>query len=305
MASGNGALGNLFDGMSKLSLVHNRSDQDDDSESSGSDRTQIALSSPESNKALPGFYKGKGKMRGNGNISLHTSPSDDGEDFGRQSGASNAPYHRGAFRNSKTWMSPDSKAMQDFVVVRNAMRRLFKYSEVAKWKYGDYIAHREALVASEKARLGRLLKAKEEEQKRQLANPTDSYTKALGQLVTEGLHVGGNVSLVLGEKTIWCTDWQNGKDEIAPWPTFAEMKWEGDDRAKTSVGRFLPLPREMGAPGITWSQLQVVEQYPLDQVARIPTMEDIYLPIDEIDDNVKYDLITKDLEDAMDTYLET
>jgi hypothetical protein len=83
------------------------------------------------------------------------------------------------------------------------------------------------------------------------------------------------------------------------------MKWEGDDRAKTKVGRFLPLPREEGPPGLAWSQMQVVEQYPLDQVARIPTMEDIYLPVDEIDDEVKYDLINKDLEDAIDTYLES
>jgi hypothetical protein len=99
-------------------------------------------------------------------------------------------------------------------------------------------------------------------------------------------------------------NWMEGKEEVAPWPSFAELKWEGDDRAKTSVGRFLPLPREMGAPGITWAQLQVVEQYELDQVARIPDMEDVYLPVDEIDDEVKYDLITRDLEEAMEQAME-
>lgn len=67
----------------------------------------------------------------------------------------------------------------------------------------------------------------------------------------------GNTSRVLGMKTIWCHDWQNGKDEIAPWPSMQEMKWEGDDRAKTNCGRFLPLPREQGAQGILWSQLHV------------------------------------------------
>lgn len=59
-------------------------------------------------------------------------------------------------------------------------------------------------------------------------------------------------------KTIWCMDWMNGKDDDpAPWPSLAEMKWEGDDRAKTACGRFLPLPREPGAPGIPWGQLHV------------------------------------------------
>jgi hypothetical protein len=115
----------------------------------------------------------------------------------------------------------------------------------------------------------------------------------------------GNYGRALGEKTIWCEDWQNGKDEIAPWPCLAELKWEGDDRAKTGVGRFPPLPREQGPIGLPWNQLQAVEPYPLDQIARIPTMEDVYLPVDEIDDEVKYDLLNKDLEDAMNNYFES
>ncbi|KAF2272915.1 uncharacterized protein EI97DRAFT_349819, partial [Westerdykella ornata] len=211
------------------------------------------------------------------------------------------------FRNSHTWVSDDTKLMQDWLVIRNAMRRLFRHSEVAKWKYTDYIAHREAMIASAKARLDKKLRVKEEERQRRLALTEQDYAYAegLGYSVSGCLNWGGNRSLVLGEKTIWCLDWQNGKEEIAPWPTLAEMKWEGDDRAKTNVGRFLPLPREIGAPGIAWSQLQVVEQYPLDQVQKVPTLEDILLPVDEIDDEVKYDLITKDLEDAMDEYLES
>jgi hypothetical protein len=197
--------------------------------------------------------------------------------------------------------------MQDFIITRNAMRRLFKKSDLAKWKYTDFIAHREAMLASEKAHVERQVKAKEEENQRQLSlsHEQNEYTKILGRTVTSTLNIEGNRSLVLGEQTIWCVDWKNGKEEIAPWPTFAEMKWEGDDRAKTSVGRFLPLPREMGAPGIAWSLLQAVEQYEMDRVGRIPTLEDIYLPVDEIDDDVKYDLITKELEDAMDELLET
>jgi hypothetical protein len=219
----------------------------------------------------------------------------------------NQPYIRGAFRNSSMWMSDEQKQYQNFIVIRNAMKRLFKNSEVAKWKIHDYISHREAMVASEKARLAQCLKIMEEDMA-QTAKRTpqeEEYTKALAYCTMATLNLNGNRSLVLGEKTIWCVDWQNGKEEVSPWPSFAEMKWEGDDRAKTGVGRFLPLPRENGAPGLIWSQLQVIEQYRLDQVQLIPTMEDVYAPIDEIDDNVKYNLITKDLEDAMDAQLRT
>lgn len=115
----------------------------------------------------------------------------------------------------------------------------------------------------------------------------------------------GNISRVLGEKTIWCHDWRNGKDEIADWPTLAEMKWEGDDRAKTGVGRFPPLPRERGPPSIAWNQLAIVEQYPLDEVARIPTLEDVLLPVDEIPEEDTNKYIPQDIMDAIDEYLES
>ncbi|KAF2741752.1 hypothetical protein M011DRAFT_413908 [Sporormia fimetaria CBS 119925] len=216
------------------------------------------------------------------------------------------PYTRGGFRSSRSWVSPEQRNAQEFTIVRNCMRRLFKNSEVSQWKHDDYLKHRQAMVESDKARLARKLKAREEDLKwRNIsAEATGAYAYGLGSLVHGCLHTVGNRSLVLGEQTIWCLDWTNGKDEIAPWPTGAEMKWEGDDRAKTNVGRFLPLPRER-TPGCAWADWLMIKQYPLDEVARVPTLEDIYLPVDEIDDEVKYDLITKDLEDAMNDILKT
>jgi len=71
------------------------------------------------------------------------------------------------------------------------------------------------------------------------------------------------------------------------------------------VGRFLPLPREEGPPGLSWNQLPCVEQYPMDQVARVPTLEDILLPVDDqIEEDHEY-LWSKDLEKAIDEFLES
>ena len=114
----------------------------------------------------------------------------------------------------------------------------------------------------------------------------------------------GNRGRVLGELTIWCSDWTNGKDEISPWPTLAEMKWEGDDRAKTNVGRFPPLPREKGPVSLSWNQLPVVEQYPLDQVCKIPTMEDVYLPVDPDIEPEKEFLWSEELDEAISASLD-
>lgn len=216
------------------------------------------------------------------------------------------PGGGGGFRNSHTWVSSETQHMQEFLVIRNSMRRLFKHSEVAKWKYQDYIAHEEARVASKKELLAAQVKMKEEEKNLIIPRLDENALVTLKKFLPGGnFTMEGGRSRVLGEKTIWCEHWKAEKEEISPWPSFAELKWEGDDRAKTGVGRFPPLPREMGAPGIPWNQLQAVEQYLLDQVARIPTMEDVYLPVDEIDDDVKYTLINKDLEEDMDKCLES
>lgn len=212
----------------------------------------------------------------------------------------------GGFRYSRTWISPEAQAQQDFLMVRNSMRRLFKHSDVAKWKIGDYVAHREAILASKASDLARQVKSKEEAP-HYISGPIPGETQEL--LRRWGLHGNfdevGNFSRVLGQQTIWCKDWLNGKDEISPWPTAAEMKWEGDDRAKTGVGRFLPLPREEGPPGLLWNQLPVIEQFPIDQVCTIPTMEDVYLPVDYyIEEDHEY-LWSNNLEQEIDAFLES
>ncbi|KAF9698493.1 hypothetical protein EKO04_003651 [Ascochyta lentis] len=224
-------------------------------------------------------------------------------------------YHMGSgngfrggndYRNAHAWVSEEARAAQEFLVVRNSMKRMFKNADVSKWKVTDYIAHREALTVSAANKLAQKVRDKDEETVLRVPPISPQQQDMMKRCGLNGnFDQTGNYGRILGEKTIWCKDWQNGKDEIAPWPCLAEMKWEGDDRAKTGVGRYPPLPREQGPVGLPWNQLQAVEQYPLDQIARIPTMEDVYLPVDEIDEEVKYGLLNKDLEDAMDDYLES
>lgn len=207
-------------------------------------------------------------------------------------------------RSSRTWMSQDTQAMQEFMVIRNAMRRQFRNADVSKWRYTDYIAHREAMLASEANRLANKVKEKEHALHRAHSIPIETQQSLNKWGILGNFDQKGNLGRVLGEETIWCEDWLDGKDEIAPWPSLAEMKWEGDDRAKTGVGRFLALPREEGPPGLAWNQLPCVEQYPMDQVARIPTMEDVYLPVDDqIEEDHEY-LWSKKLEKSMDDFLE-
>ncbi|KAF1938110.1 hypothetical protein EJ02DRAFT_447022 [Clathrospora elynae] len=262
------------------------------------------------------FYNGNGERYSNPfqrGLKLPSSSSPYGpqpRDFRRDGNhRQTIPYNGraggGGIRNSRTWMSPDAQAQQEFMVVRNSMRRLFKNSDVAKWKLSDYIAHREAMLAAKSAMLARQLKSKQEGLDLSPPIPLQEQQYMRKHGIEGNFDEHGNFGRVLGEQTIWCYDWVNGKDEIAPWPCMAEMKWEGDDRAKTGVGRFLPLPREEAPPTLQWNQLPVIEQYPMDQVCKIPTMEDVYLPVDYyIEEDMEY-LWSKNLEKDIDTFLES
>ncbi|PVI07132.1 hypothetical protein DM02DRAFT_622503 [Periconia macrospinosa] len=215
------------------------------------------------------------------------------------------------YRSSKSWYSPENQRFHDFQVIRNAMRRLFKKADVAKWTYDDYIKHLEAMLASKSAYLAKILATRERDRIQKLLDqPKFADQTAVKKTMDEFLPnhnptMKGNRSRVLGKETIWCLDWRTGKEEIADWPTLAEMKWEGDDRAKTGVGRFPPLPRERGPPTISWNQLAVIEQYELDEVARIPTLEDVLLPVDEIPLEDMDQFIIGDVIEAIDEYVQS
>ena len=93
-------------------------------------------------------------------------------------------------------------------------------------------------------------------------------------------------SAVLALPTIWypdTTDAIPGR-EVASWPNTAEYKWEGDDRARSGVGRYLPLPRAGGNDTVAWHQRPMVESLPFDAVRKVPTMEEVYDPVEEIPD---------------------
>jgi hypothetical protein len=106
---------------------------------------------------------------------------------------------------------------------------------------------------------------------------------------------------VLAMPTIWRLGPVTSEDS-APWPSLQELKWEGDDRARTGVGRFLPLPRENGNPTVAWHQRKVVPGQEFDQVRKVPTAEDVVLSQLEDDSPPAY-LINSELWEAIDSDL--
>ncbi|PSK40158.1 hypothetical protein B9Z65_8098 [Elsinoe australis] len=115
-------------------------------------------------------------------------------------------------------------------------------------------------------------------------------------------------SNVLCLPTIWSQEAELHREFTAPWPTIAEMKYEGDERIATSVDhrRFLPVPRyPSDVPGMNWSEIAFLPQAELDEVGKVNEEEAFFLSHDveerEISDEEGEHLLGKDLMAMLDT----
>ncbi|OCK79654.1 hypothetical protein K432DRAFT_405393 [Lepidopterella palustris CBS 459.81] len=192
---------------------------------------------------------------------------------------------------SLSWASPETKEAERYQVVMNAMRRLFPKTDFNDMDMPTWLEQRQAIIQARGRQLGRSVAFREDQRERGLP----PITKLM-----RGREPKENRGAVLCQQTIWCLKWDMKADK-APWPSLSELKWEGDDRAKTSVGRYLPLPREPGNATVAWHHLRVLQAFDFDEVRKVPTLEDILLPVDEIDDNKVPELINADLLEALDS----
>ena len=114
----------------------------------------------------------------------------------------------------------------------------------------------------------------------------------------------GNRSAVLGLRTIWCIDWiVEARWGGTRWPDKDELEYEGSQRIATNrlYGRELPLVRawRQGDKTITYDCASRLPEFELDAVRRVPTYEDIYYPVDKIDDVQGHQLLNRDIWTAM------
>ncbi|KAJ9661248.1 hypothetical protein H2201_006607 [Coniosporium apollinis] len=202
-----------------------------------------------------------------------------------------------AYSSSRTWISHGAREAERFDAFQTAARRdHFKNSspfipkDIVTW-----VTHRKEMQDAHVRRERRLIELVEQERKARQTQPPP-------RPALNGKLLSACQGAVLSQYTIWCRNWDVPWKPHAPWPGYKERQWEGDDRNHTNVGRFLPLPRLPGNPTVTFSHIPAIEIFPFDEVRRIPTMEDIFLPVDEIEDEVVPNLLNKDLLDELDPH---
>jgi hypothetical protein len=200
-----------------------------------------------------------------------------------------------------------------------------KISPFVPRNFHDYMVHVNEMNEAKKRFLERKNKANKNEDYKQPQNGEYSPESIPDEIPKINPAFGGkkfgvqnpwsknpsNRGTVLAMETIWCPNPDVFWQPSAPWPSSAEMKWEGDSRVATEHGRFLrwhPVPRVpekwagYDCPGWKpdYKERAMVEILPFDQVWPVPTLEDVLLPVDEIEDpEIIASLLNKDLLDAI------
>lgn len=194
---------------------------------------------------------------------------------------------------SNIWMSPqqmEQKSFDNWIFSMNQICRNspFVPTTMVEWlEYRRFVKEAQILQAEKKLQMARGAGA-------QVSNVT-IVKPFLGKVFFDR----EPRSAIFWEQTIWCHS-GNLKQQRADWPSMEELRWEGDDRARSGVGRFPPIPRWTPDDTICWKQCEPVLTYSLDRVWLTPTMEDIIAPVDEIEEEDIPALISKDLLDALD-----
>lgn len=204
---------------------------------------------------------------------------------------------------SKTWQSPEAAGREQYAIQITNLKRLFPKSPIANVQFKDWVEHRVQVVTASSAQIQREATARQERKmvddelkRRHVRCFKPLNGKEFEDTLSNGTVVKSNRSAVLGMPTIWCPEphapWMRF---TAPWPGQQELKWEGDDRMSSDAGRFPPLPREWRNSTVAWHHCPMVQPLELDTVRRVPDMEDLIAPVDEIPEEDAHKFISGEL----------
>ncbi|PGH36838.1 hypothetical protein GX50_00295 [[Emmonsia] crescens] len=167
---------------------------------------------------------------------------------------------------SQTWVSKKTKEREAWGRVRNMMVYVAPKSPFTPRTFRGWIAHRLAWMEEERGRIVSQAITRR-------ANENGWSEQAPVGPVLGGKKLPDGLALVLARETIWVR--RRGYPSVrklAPWPSYEELKHEGDDRSKSGYSRFPPLPRGRGNETVNWKQRAPVKQRRFDEVGR-PVLE--------------------------------
>ncbi|EGC43254.1 conserved hypothetical protein [Histoplasma capsulatum var. duboisii H88] len=180
---------------------------------------------------------------------------------------------------SHTWLSNETREFEAWARVRDMMVYVAPKSPFTPRTFGAWISHRLAWMEEERGRIFRQAMARQ------------AIEKGWREQVQVGPVLGGKklpdgLALVLARETIWAP--RRGYPSVhsfVPWPSYEELKHEGDDRNKSGYSRFPPLPRGRGNETVNWKQRAPIKQYRFDEVGR-PMLETTSVRIQDLEGEI-------------------
>jgi hypothetical protein len=237
----------------------------------------------------------------------------------------------GSHTNSKTWSSWEQKIMDKWRTIQPKLMRMYptersteKICPFVPRDGSQWVQHVTEINAAEKAALERKMALYEESKRlgfpdvymtlpflgKRFGAMEDGDDKPMEvdefqkKVVFKYSRNPPTRGYVLGERTIWCPAPSVPWRRQPAWPCKAEMEWEGDQRVATEngrFGRFPPLPRvDPNNDSVAWHINPRLRPYPFDDPWAVPTMEDVYLPVDQIEDAEVSSLLNQCLLDELD-----
>ncbi|KAF4313506.1 hypothetical protein GTA08_BOTSDO00316 [Botryosphaeria dothidea] len=205
----------------------------------------------------------------------------------------------GSHTQSWTWSSPRALQEDLYTVAKVSVERHFRgydrnLVEALKGldKWCEHATNMKVVAIKLEER-----RIEEKEIYKRLRSKEDVHKPFDGRKLSVGM------GAVLCFHTLWCSDYKTDWRKLAPWPSIAEQKWEGEDRARTKVGRYFPLPRQPSNGSVPWNYLPMITSSPFDQIWKVPSELDILYPMDQVTAETEQDkhmLLNQDILDAID-----
>lgn len=192
--------------------------------------------------------------------------------------------------NSQTWVNPLVAERDKFELITTNVSRLFVFSREESPFYprnlAEWLDHREVMARARATLITRRLTARECYFKvSRSANPPLKRP-------FDGRVFRDNLTSVTAERTMWCKRWEHLTGYEASWPSIAELKYEGEDRAESFVGRYLPLPRFRANETVPAKDcISLPESWPpFDMLNKVPTEDDVLSRLYGVDEVLEQDI---------------
>lgn len=234
----------------------------------------------------------------------------------------------GVYSYTKTWTSSATAGQE--VWSRISKQLSFMHCDesfVTPRTYAAYLEHKKNFMIASIAEKEAQITKRKAEKALAIKNRCPEGLPIITIPCMGGKKFADGRSAALGQASMWTpNEWrtESARKQQAEWPSVAELKWEGDERAKSGKGRFLPIPRRAswddklirgapvsgqgkgdrmweGAGAVPWPQRRKVKLAAMDRVWGEDVLDEEWLfdRVEETAQDMEVNIVGRELMDMI------